>query len=102
MQTFIGKVAGPFRNKLLTEKCLLLARGTLKRLSYLAKYAAITRPSFPMKQMAFADAEYGDKRKQTRKKLFLSEIDLVVPWKRLAALIEPHYPKGQPVVRRIR
>ena len=48
-----------------------------------------------MKQMTFADAEYADKRKQTRKELFLIEMDQVVPWKGLIALIEPHYPKGE-------
>ncbi len=45
-----------------------------------------------MKQMTFADAEYAGKRKQTRKELFLIEMDRVVPWKGLIALIEPHYP----------
>lgn len=50
-------------------------------------------PSFPMRQMTFADAEYAAKRKQTRKELFIIEIDQVVPWKGLMALIEPHYPK---------
>src|SRR5690606_33136540 len=48
-----------------------------------------------MKQMTFADAEYAGKRKQTRKELFLLEMDRVVPWKGLIALIEPHYPKGE-------
>ena len=48
-----------------------------------------------MKQMTFADAEYAGKRKQTRKELFLIEMDRVVPWKDLIALIEPHYPKGE-------
>ncbi len=33
-----------------------------------------------MKQMTFADAEYAGKRKQTRKELFLIEMDQVVPW----------------------
>lgn len=47
-----------------------------------------------MKQMTFADAEYAGKRKQTRKELFLIEMDQVVPRKGLIALIEPHYPKG--------
>ncbi len=51
-----------------------------------------------MKQMTFADAEYAGKRKQTRKELFLIEMDRVVPWKGLIALIEPHYPKGVRVV----
>ncbi|VVN47181.1 IS5 family transposase [Pseudomonas fluorescens] len=47
-----------------------------------------------MKQMSFADAEYARKRKQTRRERFLIEMDQVVPWKGLIALIEPHYPKG--------
>ena len=45
--------------------------------------------------MTFADAEYAGKGKQTRKELFLIEMDQVVPWKGLIALIEPHYPKGE-------
>ncbi|WP_339477063.1 transposase [Pseudomonas sp. RL_5y_Pfl2_73] len=39
--------------------------------------------------MALADAEYAGKRKQTRKELFLIEMDQVVPWKGLIALTEP-------------
>jgi IS5 family transposase len=45
--------------------------------------------------MTFADAEYAGKRKQTRKELFLIEMEQVVPWQGLIALIEPHYPKGE-------
>lgn len=48
-----------------------------------------------MKQMTFADAEYAGKRKQTRKELFLIEMDQVVPWNGLIKLIEPFYPKGE-------
>ncbi|QLF94212.1 IS5 family transposase [Pseudomonas sp. ABC1] len=48
-----------------------------------------------MKQMTFAEAEYAGKRKKTRKELFLIEMDQVVPWKGLVALIKPHYPKGE-------
>jgi IS5 family transposase len=48
-----------------------------------------------MKQMTLADAEYAGKRKQAHKELFLIEMDRLVPWKRLVALIEPHYPKGE-------
>lgn len=47
-----------------------------------------------MKQMSFADAEYTGKRKQTRRERFLIEMDQVVPWKGLIALIKPFYPKG--------
>ncbi|MDV7214115.1 IS5 family transposase [Azotobacter beijerinckii] len=48
-----------------------------------------------MKQLSFADAEYAGKRKQTRRECFLLEMDQVVPWSGLIALIEPHYPKGE-------
>ncbi|MDN4547980.1 IS5 family transposase [Pseudomonas sp. C32] len=48
-----------------------------------------------MKQMTFADAEYAGKRKQTRKELFLIEMDQVVPWNGLIKPIEPFYPKGE-------
>jgi transposase, IS5 family len=40
-----------------------------------------------MKQMTFADAEYAGKRKQqTRKELFLIEMDRVVPWNDLICI----------------
>jgi IS5 family transposase len=45
-----------------------------------------------MSQISFADAEYAGKRKKTRREVFLEEIELVVPWKVLLKLIEPHYP----------
>lgn len=47
-----------------------------------------------MTQLTFSDAEYAGKRKQTRREVFLSEMDQVVPWDALLALIEPHYPKA--------
>jgi IS5 family transposase len=47
-----------------------------------------------MDQMSFGDAEYAGKRKQTRREAFLAEMDKVVPWTDLLALIEPHYPKA--------
>ena len=40
-----------------------------------------------MKQLSFADAEYAGKRKQTRRERFLIEMDQVVPWQALMALI---------------
>lgn len=48
-----------------------------------------------MKQITFTDAEYSSKHKQTRKELFLKEMEQVVPWKGLIGLIEPHYPRGE-------
>ena len=47
-----------------------------------------------MSQMSFGDAEYAGKRKRTRREEFLAEMETVVPWSALEALIEPHYPKA--------
>ena len=44
-------------------------------------------------QLTFGDAEDIGQRKRTRREVFLSEMDQVVPWAALLALIEPHYPK---------
>ena len=43
-------------------------------------------------QLTFGDAEGLSQHKKTRRELFLNEMDQVVPWKKLLALIEPHYP----------
>ncbi|MBP5059555.1 IS5 family transposase [Pseudomonas chlororaphis] len=51
-------------------------------------------------QLTFGDAEGLGKRKQTRGEIFLGEMEHVVPWKSLLALIEPYYPisgrRGRP------
>ena len=47
-----------------------------------------------MSQLSFTDAEYGIKRKQTQREIFLAEMDRVVPWKEIEDLIEPVYPKA--------
>ena len=44
-----------------------------------------------MKQTSFASLEYAGKKRLTRRDKFLSEMDRVVPWSALVALIEPHY-----------
>jgi len=46
-------------------------------------------------QLSFAANEYSRKKKQTRKEKFLGEMETLVPWERLVALIEPFYPKGE-------
>ena len=48
------------------------------------------------KQLTLAtkvDAGFALHRKATKRDLFLAEMDQVVPWSALCALIEPHYPK---------
>ena len=47
-----------------------------------------------MKQISFSDVEYLGKRKQTRRELFLAEMEAVVPWEAMLGLIEPVYPKA--------
>jgi len=47
-----------------------------------------------MKQQTLAGfAKYA---KTTRRAQFLTDMDRVVPWRELVAVVEPHYPKGSP------
>jgi IS5 family transposase len=46
-------------------------------------------------QTSFAQAEFADKKKITRREKFLARMEEVIPWAKLLAVIEPHYPKGQ-------
>jgi len=45
-------------------------------------------------QRTFASVAWTQKGKVTRREQFLAEMDAVIPWARLIALIEPHYPKA--------
>jgi transposase, IS5 family len=47
------------------------------------------------RQMSFSQSEYARKKKVTRRERFLGEMEQIVPWARLSALIEPHYPSGK-------
>ena len=47
-------------------------------------------------QPAFPSLRDAMKKKLTRREQFLAEIEVVVPWTRLLALIAPHYPKTGP------
>src|SRR6266481_9891214 len=46
-------------------------------------------------QMSFAQSEYSGKKKVTRRERFLAEMEELVPWARVVAVIAPHYPKGE-------
>ncbi len=46
------------------------------------------------KQLSFSQAEYGSKKKLTRRDIFLAKMESVVPWARLIAVVEPYYPKS--------
>jgi IS5 family transposase len=47
-----------------------------------------------MKPMTFASAAGSAKGKTTRRERFRAEMNVVIPWGRLLALIEPHDPKA--------
>jgi transposase, IS5 family len=46
-------------------------------------------------QMSFAAQEYANKGRVTRREKFLADMQRIVPWTALIAVIEPHYPKGE-------
>ena len=51
-------------------------------------------------QLTFADSEFSTKRRQTRKEIFLSRMEQILPWQNMTAVIEPFYPKagnGRPI-----
>ena len=48
-----------------------------------------------MKQTTFASLAWQAKGRTTRRERFLAEMNAVVPWARLTALITPHYPTGK-------
>ena len=47
------------------------------------------------KQLSFSASEYAGKKKATRRERVLGEMEKVVSWGRLIALIEPCYPKEE-------
>ena len=47
-----------------------------------------------MTQLSFATLDHQNKKKRTKREMFLDEMDQVAPWVQLTALIEPHYPKA--------
>lgn len=55
-----------------------------------------------MHQQTFAEVTFEQYRKPTRREQFLNEMNRVVPWAELVAVIEPVYPKadgpGRPLV----
>ena len=46
------------------------------------------------RQASFADLDYSRKKRQTRREVFLKEMEVVVPWAALLSHIEPHYPRS--------
>ncbi len=59
-------------------------------------------------QMSFSDFEYTQRRKTTRRELFLNEMSTLLPWEQWASYVKPYYPTGsrgrkpQPIVRMLK
>lgn len=45
-------------------------------------------------QHSFADSEFNSKRHKTRKEIFLTRMDNLMPWDLLEPVAEPFYPKA--------
>ena len=48
-----------------------------------------------MSQLTFAEAEYQNKKRKTRRELFLEKMDALIPWAKLEKKLRKHYPKGE-------
>jgi IS5 family transposase len=48
-----------------------------------------------LKQTTFSTAGFDRYAKTTKRSAFLAEMEQVVPWSELCALVEPFYPRGQ-------
>ena len=46
-----------------------------------------------MEQPTFADLEYAQKKRKTRREKFLARMEELIPWAELEARIVPYYPK---------
>ncbi len=53
-----------------------------------------------MRQSTFSEAGFDKYRKQTRKERFLEEMEQIIPWSDLSAVIEPFYPNPKGAGRR--
>ena len=48
-----------------------------------------------MRQMTLATGNFETYRKPTRRERFLADMEKVVPWQDLCAVIAPYYPKSE-------
>ncbi|MDR0249815.1 MAG: hypothetical protein LBI35_00620 [Burkholderiales bacterium] len=46
-------------------------------------------------QVSFSELEYSLKKKQTRRDVFLSQIDAITPWVQMIEQLQAYYPKGR-------
>ncbi|MBI5236185.1 MAG: transposase, partial [Deltaproteobacteria bacterium] len=48
-----------------------------------------------MRQKSFAENGFERYHKQTRREIFLAEMNEIIPWRELSEVIEPFYPKSE-------
>lgn len=48
-----------------------------------------------MDQITFSEAEYQNKKRKTRREIFLERMDKLIPWNQLEKKVARHYPKGR-------
>ena len=53
-----------------------------------------------MRQTSFVEGSFKKFHKRTRKAEFLAQMEVIIPWKELTAVIAPHYPKPRGAGRR--
>ena len=46
-------------------------------------------------QLSFADVEYSNRRRITKKEQFLNAMEDIVPWEHWVSIIKPYYPSGK-------
>ena len=47
------------------------------------------------KQLSFSDVEYSQRKKKTKREIFLDTMEKVVPWDNWVEIIRPYYPDGK-------
>ncbi|MBR2513261.1 MAG: IS5 family transposase, partial [Halomonas sp.] len=48
-----------------------------------------------MDQITFSEAEYQNKKRKTRREIFLERMDRLIPWQQLEKKVARYYPKGE-------
>lgn len=46
------------------------------------------------KQLTFSDMEYSNRKRKTKREVFLESMNEIIPWSEWVSCIEPYYPKG--------
>ena len=46
-------------------------------------------------QKTFADIEYENRKRKTKREEFLEMMDKVIPWEEWVCIIKPYYPEGK-------